>query len=1131
MSDSSSVSPSVTGTSTPGELPERIPGPSAAKRFRFHFDASSRRAPESTTGTTENGAADDFPTGHSFAQSWGLNGSSLNLAIPSEWSSSTQGFNAISTVLNNPHKRQAPPKPHSTLPAVPPADLPRVRRKDFDSYLRAVGDEWEKFDKAKKVANESDEIGGLDSDYVDKEEGPSTPRAASFRPGKNMPSLDQVPSVFFQPNFDLSDPKIWDLVTQQDVQADAMPLRSLPLLEKFSHYADIVEQHLAHEITLRSPSFFAALSNLNSLQSESESCLKRVQSLRRRLKQVDEGSQKGLFIVEKAKHLERMSEAMREVERVKSIAEVMRVGRSLATESMWSDALGVVTELEEMWEGHAAPPPEDVPPRPNGHGRLSPLPPTREEDEESSESRPDNSLLTLFKSPRPPSTHVTPNGVPLSQLQAFAQLPEHLRELTVQVARELSKELVAVLTSDLGDRINQVPKVDGPTTSQDAPEHVDAREEQLQDRLRPLLQSLVKTRGIKDALTGLWRTEVTGVARSALAVLLPVGSLEDAESNQPDNPLSKHMHSMSHSDFMPFLRTMYASMLRAIEGVRDQGTIIVDVLQHLGEFVPFDQLQRELSDILCTFAESVNGLCGRILACRSEQHAQLTMTEFVELDDDTWGFVLSSETVSGRMIVGLRSVIASQGKAFLQAYHQVRLTQSAKLVEDEQWSPVEVPEDLQRLINIMVDSVVTDSPTWAVRNTAVSHSAPQTNGFMSAITSMATRQNGTREKLLYIDSQSFWTVSATSAVLYLVADYLKVIVNLPKLTTETMSRVIEFLKAFNSRTCQVVLGAGAMRSAGLKNITAKHLALASQSLSIMISLIPYVRETFRRHLRQTQVVILVEFDKLKRDYQEHQHEVHQKLIAIMNDRLSFHVKTLRAINWEVPTKDPVNSYMSLLVKETTTLHKVLSKYLPGPVVEYVMTQVYAAINHRLSEEYQNIDLPHQEAKTKMLEDARYLHNKFAALKNIGTPSSMLETIIAEKSVRRPPPPAPTPVRSSTMHNLGSANQRLKGLLSGKSSAAEKELPSPMVRSPSPPPSVSPPRFTRSPSPVQRTTSPAALDEPSSPRSGSVNGVEPSRESSAGFKEAPPLPPQSRPSSPLPTSNGGTVPNGDVLEPS
>ena len=40
--------------------------------------------------------------------------------------------------------------------------------------------------------------------------------------------------------------------------------------------------------------------------------------------------------------------------------------------------------------------------------------------------------------------------------------------------------------------------------------------------------------------------------------------------------------------------------------------------------------------------------------------------------------------------------------------------------------------------------------------------------------------------------------------------------------------------------------------------------MASQSLSIMIALIPYVRETFRRHLSMKQAVMLVEFDKLKR---------------------------------------------------------------------------------------------------------------------------------------------------------------------------------------------------------------------------------------------------------------------------
>lgn len=55
-----------------------------------------------------------------------------------------------------------------------------------------------------------------------------------------------------------------------------------------------------------------------------------------------------------------------------------------------------------------------------------------------------------------------------------------------------------------------------------------------------------------------------------------------------------------------------------------------------------------------------------------------------------------------------------------------------------------------------------------------------------------------------------------------------------------------------------------MKSAGLKNITAKHLALASQSLSVMISLIPYIREAVRRQLKSNQATLLIEFDRLRR---------------------------------------------------------------------------------------------------------------------------------------------------------------------------------------------------------------------------------------------------------------------------
>lgn len=205
----------------------------------------------------------------------------------------------------------------------------------------------------------------------------------------------------------------------------------------------------------------------------------------------------------------------------------------------------------------------------------------------------------------------------------------------------------------------------------------------------------------------------------------------------------------------------------------------------------------------------------------------------------------------------------------------------------------------------------------------------------------------------------------------------------------------------------MVLGAGAMRSAGLKNITAKHLAMASQSISILINIIPYTRECLRRHLRAKQAVILVDFDKLKRDCQEHQNEIHAKLVAIMGDRLYVHCKTLQEIDWEAaaPSEGKVNAYMETLVKETGTLHKVLLKYLAGNALEIVMMQVLSAINSRLAEEFSKIPLKSQTAKDRMLVDATFLKEKFADLKGLerAPPGAELVNLVQDKMIEQPKP--------------------------------------------------------------------------------------------------------------------------------
>ncbi|KAF8831107.1 hypothetical protein HHX47_DHR1000227 [Lentinula edodes] len=1061
----------------------------SSSRYRFTYDPE-RRGPESISGTTTHGQ-DYFaaaPAGLGFH--FGGSTVSLNLgALPNEWSSSKHGFHAISTVLNNPHKKQAPPKAHSALPSVMPAELPRVRRKDFDSYLQAITPEWEKLEKSLSSnaadtsqfemqqragpssnfgqSNRKGSIGSLAS--FSSLEPLNTSRLQAFNPNqpKNLPSLESVPSVFFQSDFDLGNPQTFALITDQDQFGEGDPTviaHSVPLLERFSHYADTVELHLSNEIAARAPSFFAALTNLHTLQSESTATLSQISRLRQMLEQVDETvAKKGMEVISLEKRVQGVEEIERSVEGVKDVVKFTGEAREKVGKGMYGDALVILSVLDDMWND-ALPTQSSLPKQPSG--RLSSLPPTPEGEEADSESPPPGySTSPVSLTPSTSKIKLLPSlGIPLSQLNAFSALPSHLRSLTLEIASSLSDELVSILRDDLLWRIGN----GGSIATGSGKETVS---EETKNQLTELLVGLIKTRGLKEATLSYREIvfdEFRGLIRKKFSLtLIP-----------PRPQLATHLRSLSHPDFMSVIRAIYRDMLSGVEGLHVQIALLGEISESIeateratkaarqGKSIPAPTplssespssgdstsvtslLLAELTDTLSSATELAHTQAAQLLSSRSEIHAGLSLPEFVELFNDTWKFVVRSEVVCRRMIVGLRGAVVSQAKAFLQTFHQSRLTQSAKLVEDEQWSPQDVSLDIQTTANTIVDTAMKDPPELILPSEAAaptssnSKSSSILSPFKSLLRSSSTTQNGNgtgspsqpavptsitssnsrsssrgtatstkKSKHIYVESNSFFTVPATSSVLSLLTDYLAVIINLGILTTDTMSRIIEFLKAFNSRTCQVVLGAGAMRSAGLKNITAKHLALASQSLSIMIALVPYIRETFRRHLNSKQAVMLIEFDKLKRD---------------------------------------------------------------------VMSQVFAAINHRLSEEYSKIELPHAEAKSRLLEDVKFLHQKLSALKTIGKPSMMLETVVREKPIPKLPGAPPTPVRNGSMMSPpnsaasnASTNQRLRGLLSGRTTSYDRSLPN--LPGPNDRPLPPPRSNTSSPHTDSRTT-----ENPSTP---------------------------------------------------
>ena len=60
-------------------------------------------------------------------------------------------------------------------------------------------------------------------------------------------------------------------------------------------------------------------------------------------------------------------------------------------------------------------------------------------------------------------------------------------------------------------------------------------------------------------------------------------------------------------------------------------------------------------------------------------------------------------------------------------------------------------------------------------------------------------------------------------------------------------------------------------------------------------------------------------------YKEHQSELYQKLVSIMNERVQSHIGNMKNINWDAPTPTDIpdpsqpTTHMMLLVKETGIL--------------------------------------------------------------------------------------------------------------------------------------------------------------------------------------------------------------------
>jgi len=153
----------------------------------------------------------------------------------------------------------------------------------------------------------------------------------------------------------------------------------------------------------------------------------------------------------------------------------------------------------------------------------------------------------------------------------------------------------------------------------------------------------------------------------------------------------------------------------------------------------------------------------------------------------------------------------------------------------------------------------------------------------------------------------------------------------------------------------LVLGAGAIHSsARLKSIIAKHLALVTQCLELVVVIIPHIRDTLMAQLTSNQHVLLEEIDKIQKEMSDHNERVLSKFVSIIGGIVEHGLapKILKtdfdAIALNSQQRPPsMSPFLEGIAINTKKMHQVLSILLPEEHLQDVFCRIYAYIDHKI----------------------------------------------------------------------------------------------------------------------------------------------------------------------------------------
>lgn len=358
----------------------------------------------------------------------------------------------------------------------------------------------------------------------------------------------------------------------------------------------------------------------------------------------------------------------------------------------------------------------------------------------------------------------------------------------------------------------------------------------------------------------------------------------------------------------------------------------------------------EARDMINFLSESSFIRVGKIYKLRIDQHKRLFPSKFVQLYNITQDFIKGCELLSNKEGgSSLRSTLISQKRAFVDFIHEHNLSKLNSILENETWSRAEIAGDFALILMCLMDPL---EPLNCKSNTPTENKRD------------VTIRN--RKYLLVNSSLLFSTI---------IHDYLSVIEEMPSLYSDIVTRLAEILRVYNKRVYHLVLGRGSVKLNVVKSISAVHLALVFQQLSLIIDLVPMIKERIEKFFKHPKEKALFhDLDEVLKDLNRHRQEIIDKFVFMMTDRMMQIFKDYQVSDSDKPCRQFVELY-----EKTKVLHKILNTVLNRDDFKNIIGLIINAYSENLSKILYGTN---PSDKKKIKDNAQYFSDRLQELEGV-----------------------------------------------------------------------------------------------------------------------------------------------------